>query len=291
MFTPHDFRILWKQVQPYRAYIPSLPVLSAGGIAILGAGLLLALPDASNESATASAAVDQTASAESACDKQAWPYIDQRCAQRVEAARATRQVRVVTDRGTAVTMVTPMPIVEPKPAPPKPVVAQAARPIGPVAAPAPAPKVGLAAAQSAPPAAANAMAMEPAKEFSKTRSASISPSPASAASVSPGVEAFDDMPSKKSKAQKKAEKREAKRETKRQKAIEQDDGSVPAEVVAAVKSLQGGRARSGVPAEVLAAVEEAVARGGERRGQVVTVGSPTGGGQRMYLVPRERGEW
>jgi hypothetical protein len=339
MSTQHGFHILWRRVhqgaQSYRSYVPSLPVLSVGAITIVGAGVFLALPDASPEpsASSATAAPTQTASDESACDKQAWPYVDQRCAQRVEAARGTRQVRVVTDRGNVVTMVTPMPTVEPKPAAPKPVVAQNDRPIGPVVAPTaaepaaqnvaiapqpapapqnppPAPKVEPVVAQpnpaTPPPAATNAIAVEKPSPAT-TRSVSVDPPQTSPAAVAATAGALDDeMTTRKSKAAQTAEKREAKREAKRMKAPQQDDAGVPAEVVAAVKPSRGERAaRSGVPAEVVAAVEEAVTsdrgnRGGRRvivldgesGGQVVTVGSPSAGGQRVYLVPREQaGNW
>src|SRR4051794_13602926 len=108
-------------------YLPSLTVLSAVAAVALGAGIFLALPDGEGDetpatTAAATADLPESGPDESLCDKQAWPYVDQRCAQRVEAARGTRQVRIVTDKGTSVTAVTPQPIVEakPKPAPQAP---------------------------------------------------------------------------------------------------------------------------------------------------------------------------
>ncbi|HET7679068.1 MAG TPA: hypothetical protein VFK79_02920 [Xanthobacteraceae bacterium] len=136
---------VWKQTHHGRSYLPSITVLFAVAAIALGAGVILALPDDPDlkpQAASAAASAPETtgstntAADESLCDKQAWPYIDQRCAQRVEAARGMREVRIVTDKGNSVTVKSPEPIVEPKrkPAPP-PVVAQAEKPIGPSAAP------------------------------------------------------------------------------------------------------------------------------------------------------------
>lgn len=306
----------------------SIKVISAVAVLGLGAGLFFFLPDNSdNESAVASAAASapEPASApdESLCDKQAWPYVDQRCAKRVEAARGTRQVRIVTDKGHSVTAVTPLPIVEDKPKPtPAPVVAQRDRPLGPPAAPAtaepaPQPQTVTSAPQPAPqnaapkqaaapipmaqvtvttanrPASTQTVAHETSNPSTNERTAAVAPSAAVTAPPAPGFDAFASLPrnAKAARAAEKAAKREARREARRQKANEE---GVPEDVVEAVKSLPGNgqnsRRARGVPDEVARAVEEATT---DRRGRrVISVGSPNGG-QRIYLVPREEasGAW
>src|SRR5689334_1308308 len=103
-----------------RPYMPSGAVAGALVLLILGGGLLYALPEHSEDTAVA-AATNPTATPaltpadDSLCDKQTWPYIDQRCAARIEAARGSRQVRIVTDKGTSVKTVTALPVVEQKP--------------------------------------------------------------------------------------------------------------------------------------------------------------------------------
>src|SRR5882757_2805348 len=101
MLMQHDFPVLRDQI--HRPYIPSIGTRFAIALGIVGACIVLALPeDGSNkeaEIASSVANVPETAADDSLCDKQAWPYIDQRCAQRVELTRGTRQVRVVTDKG------------------------------------------------------------------------------------------------------------------------------------------------------------------------------------------------
>ncbi len=122
MFTQHDFSLLWKRAHPYLAHPPALKIIAVAA-AVLGAGVMAALSDASTGSPSTSsispqAEQQQAAAAESVCEKQAWPYIVQRCADPAAYERGTRQVRVVTDRGAMVTMTMPNPIVEPKrPAP------------------------------------------------------------------------------------------------------------------------------------------------------------------------------
>ncbi|MEA2984370.1 MAG: hypothetical protein QOD94_624 [Alphaproteobacteria bacterium] len=148
MSKRRDFSVLEKQVHQDRSYFPSMTVLFAVSAIALGAGVMLALPEdteSKSPAAPVAASVPETtgstAADESFCDKQAWPYVDQRCAQRIEAARGTRQVRIVTDKGNSVTVRTPEPIVEPKPTPASqpPVVARVEKPIGPPAAPVAAP--------------------------------------------------------------------------------------------------------------------------------------------------------
>jgi hypothetical protein len=281
-----DFSILRNEVHHGHSFIGAVTFLSTAALLGLGAGVFFMLPDdSSNESPVAAAAANapEPTADESFCDKQAWPYVDQRCAKRVEAARGTRQVRIVTDKGHSVKTVTPLPIVEPKPVPvpAAPVVAQAERPIGPAAAPVaaePSPQAQTVAAAPQPasepaaqnssanrPAATNALARDNPNPPADARDAAIPPKAASTEPMAPGMDAFADVPSKKSaRAARKAEKREAKR----RKTIEDRDGAVPKDVVAAV--------------------EEAAAEVRVRRGRgVVTLGSPNGG-QRIYLVPREQ---
>src|SRR3954451_14812793 len=127
----------------------------AGAILVVGGAFVFSLPEDSHNAAPAPAVASAEASAatetdgratgatsdETLCDRQTWPYIDQRCAQRVNAARDTRKVRIVTDKGNSVTAVTAVPTVEPKPADkpkpmPQPAVAHNdSHAIGPAAAP------------------------------------------------------------------------------------------------------------------------------------------------------------
>jgi hypothetical protein len=391
MSQRRDFSVLGKQVQQNGSYFPSMTVLFAVSAIALGAGVILALPDDPDpkpQAASATPNMPETTGStevdESLCDKQAWPYIDQRCAQRVEAARGTREVRIVTDKGNSVTVKSPEPIVEPKPkpAPPAPVTAQADRPIGPPAAPmadsppqvekvvaapqqqqpapqnpapqaapapapatsqaavapqqdvpkpapnsgvqvtaaprsvpatqnpaphsapAPAPAAQAAAVPAKPPAATETVARGTPDPSANVRNASVAPAAASTAPTTAGVDAFAEVPSKKSKSARAAEKA-AKREAKRQKTIEENDGGVPEEVVATAKAAPADgqssrrsrnaapdRARRAVPEEVLRAVEEATA--GDARGsggRQVVIGSPRGG-SRIYVVPGDAiGGW
>jgi hypothetical protein len=282
---------------------------------------------------------------ETSCNRQTWPYIDQRCAQRVNAARDTRKVRIVTDKGNSVEAVTPVPVVEakdkPKPVPQPTVARTDDRTIGPQvapgapadeapqqtqqtaavpqqqpasppqpaprqAAPAPAPVVATATPApqpAAPPAATNAMAQDRSKPANNTQTAAVAPSAASAEPVSPGVDAMDNLPPKKSKAERAAEKaekkakREAKREAKhRQKSdddeeiaaikpapLEEQSAREERKARAESKSRRGGR--SAVPDDVIAEVERAT-RGREDSGRRrIVIGDPRG--QRVIIVPRE----
>jgi hypothetical protein len=299
MVTQRNSFVLGKQVYHSDSHIPSIKVLAAAALILLGAGVIFALPeDSDDESPIASASANapgSTASADdSLCDKQAWPYIDQRCAQRVEQTRSTRQVRIVTDKGNSVMVMTPVPVVEakPKPAPRPPVVAQADRPIGPTAAPAvsePAPQTEQVAAtikpaapetptpQAAPasalphaaPAPALQTAMAPADPPPVTDAMARTPSATPPAPMAQGVNAWAEARAKKAQAAKTVAKREAKEATRRKPTGE----GVPEDVVAAARSApaNGRSARPAVPAEVIAAVEQATAREyGNRRNQLVT---------------------
>jgi hypothetical protein len=239
---------------------------------------------------TAVANVPETAADDSLCEKQAWPYIDQRCAPGVEQTRSARQVRVVTDKGNSVTVMTPEPVVEPKPkpAPKPPIVAQADTQIGPPAAPTasetapqteqvavtdkrPVPDTRTPQAARAP---ALQTAMAPADPLPVTEAMARTPSARPVAPMAQSVNALDEVRAKKVKAAKTVAKREVKgaQEAKRRKP---SDEGVPEQVAAAVKSatIDGRSARPAVPAEVIAAVEQATAREyGNRRSQTFEPG-------------------
>jgi hypothetical protein len=270
-----------------RSYVRSPRVLSAAAILVVG-GALLALTDSSSKSDVAAATVNgpQT-TADELCEKQAWPYFDQRCAQRGEETRNTRQVRVVTDKGFSVTMVTPVPTVEakPNPLPQTPLVTQADRQIGPPAIPAgpesasQSEKVAVAPAKAESEPAVQA-ALAPAVPTFATEPFERTPAQPAAT----GSGANDQAHSKKAKAAHVAEKREAKRDK------PAGDGRVPPEVVAAVRALPPGgetgrRTRKPVPNEVVAAVEQATARESGRR--IAAFWSPRGG-ERLSVVPGDR---
>ena len=142
MPTQKPFSTRLSAIHQYRSWLPSLPILSAITIIMVGGGVLLALPDGRTEPATTASAETTASSGSQAapdvslCEKQAWPYIDQRCAERVEKARGTRQVRIVTDKGNSVTVMTAQPTVEAKPKSASPIVE---------AKPKPAPQVTTAA--------------------------------------------------------------------------------------------------------------------------------------------------
>src|SRR3954463_4805265 len=94
--------------------VPWGAVAIAAAILVVGGAFILSLPEDSNNK-VASPVTEASADArpnppdDTLCERQTWPYIDQRCAQRVEAARDTRKVRIVTDKGTSATTVTPVP--------------------------------------------------------------------------------------------------------------------------------------------------------------------------------------
>ena len=341
MSKRRDFAALGNPVRQDGSSFPSMTVLFAVSAIALGAGVILALPDDADTNPPATSASAPTASApestgsttasadESLCDKQSWPYIDQRCAQRVEAARGTRQVRIVTDKGNSVTVRSPEPIVEakPKPTPQAPVGARVEKPLGPPAAPvagsppqiekvvagpqrsAPAPQ--NAAPQTVPPSAstvqtAAAPANPPVTSDFRARgtfdpsanmgNAPVAPAAASTAPAAAGVDAFADANFRKSKSAR-AEEKAARREARRQKAIAEGNGDMPEELVGQnsrrARHAMSDRGRGGVPEEVLQAIEQAAASEsrGRRGRQIVTIGS-TRNGNRVYLVPgNEIGGW
>ncbi len=304
-----DLPVFWNGIKRYRSYAP---LVSAAALLLLGAGVMFGLPDSnrqSNKTTATTASVGTTGSAsaaetsevdDSACDKQAWPYVDQRCAQRIEKARDTRQVRIVTDKGNSVTVTTPVPVVEAKPKPTAtPVVAQVERKMGPAAvppapegsppieqtasvaqppAPAPAPKSAPIIAEAKPsvaeakPTVQAAVATtdpQPKKAFARTP---VPPAASSETPVSAGGAAIDEARPKKSKTERAAEKRDSKREAKRRKMMDDANG-VPEDVVATVKSLKNNRkSAQDVPDEVISAVEAATGRDiSSRRGHVVYI--------------------
>ena len=136
MFSKHDFPILGERLYPALAHPRTPQVIAALAVAVLGAGMIVSI-GSSSSSALPPAQQKQSAAIESVCEKQAWPYVDQRCADSPAAQeRGTRQVRVVNDRGVMVTVTTPLPIIEPKQPARSQTVAKADTPIGPEAAPA-----------------------------------------------------------------------------------------------------------------------------------------------------------
>lgn len=300
--------VLWTQLPPSPAFLPALKLVAPLALLALGAGVIFALPQAPDEPqqvAAASLPKPQPGASvdDSFCDKQAWPYVDQRCAQKIEAARGSRQVRIVTDKGNSVQTVTAMPVVEPKPAPkPQPVLAKAEPVIGPAVAPnassEPAQQQAVAPAKPEP--VTTASTPEPAG--SKAMASANVPPAASREPVAPGIDALDETrPRAKlsrseradQRALEKAQKREAKRDAQRLRRIEQETGSVPQQVVDAARDEERYAERprkkqrvrnGGVPDEVIAAVEEATRRD---RGRTVTLETPRG--RRVIVVPGDGG--
>lgn len=285
MVARHDFPILWKRLHSILAYAPPTKVALALMAAALGAGVLLTLPDPSSDSPSASQPQQDQAALNAICEKQAWPYVDRRCADPVPYERGTRQVRVVTERGETLTMATPVPIIEPKRAqPPRPqVVAEAPKKIGPEVIPATPEQEATLQNAVAPSQPAKTAKPDPAPRQAAIAAAQTFQAPAVGQPVMAATNAFAKAPapmtgetaseipaSKKSKAAAKAEKREAKQRT----ATERQDKAVPAEVVAAVEATaRREQSRQEVPPEVIAAVERARA-------------NEYGGGQRVYVIQR-----
>jgi hypothetical protein len=159
----HDVPILWKRIHPY-INAGSAKIIAAAALVAIGGAVIINLPDAPARSSASTNSSDtpntpaaelpaqQTSAAGDAlCEKQAWPYIDQRCREAAQSREGTRSVRVVTDRGASSTAITPIPIVQPKPPAPQPVMAKADTSLGPRVAPSvPEGQQALAAAVESP---------------------------------------------------------------------------------------------------------------------------------------------
>jgi hypothetical protein len=307
-----------------------IPAFAALVVGVLGMSVSLrsaetGVPASATVSETEQSAAETAASREVPCEKQAWPYIDKRCAESAAktASQTTREVRVVsTDRGTSSTIVTPVASDPPKPAatPPRPQESQ----------PAIAESQNTAAQQTA--AANSSPLLQPAGLQSSDQSFALAASfqeilpqaasqgvlPQTAGTEPPAPLAATEPEAapQKSKAAKTSEKRATRtskwREQNRRPleivpsadpSQEQYPSRVPSDVVQAVESATA-RERTGraqVPAEVLAAVEADLRRnrgtyGGKRAvvsqkynsgdaAEMVTVRS--GRGQRVFIVPRE----
>jgi hypothetical protein len=92
----------------------SLKLAGAAIIAAAGAGLIVGLPAFSSNSASdasvrasAQAVAGATRVDAATCDRQSWPYLDQRCLDPAANGKDLRQVRVISlDRGAPTTIVT-----------------------------------------------------------------------------------------------------------------------------------------------------------------------------------------
>ncbi len=288
MVARHDFPILWKRLHSSFTDMPA-PIIAALAAITVSGGILAAWPDDTSGRSTSQTQQDQAA-INAICEKQAWPYVDRRCADPVPYERGTRQVRVVTERGETLTMATPVPIIEAKRTPPpRPrEVAKADTQIGPEVVPA-APEqqqeatLQNAVAPSQPAKTAKSdvepvppqPAITPAQKFQTPAVGQPAMAATNAFAKAPApmtAETASEIPaSKKPKAAAKAEKRDAAR-----KALERQDKAVPADVVAAVEATaRREQSRQEVPPEVIAAVERA--RANDYGG---------GGGQRIYVIQR-----
>jgi hypothetical protein len=273
-----------------RRYLTPLSAVGVAIIAGIGATWMLSSPDAPASSNTspgvvtaAEASVNETAAAAQAsgCEKQAWPYIDKRCADAAATGpdQGTRQVRVVsTDRGTSSTIVTPVASLPPKPLPqpqPAQTAANASVQQPQVAQPTPAPAAPQTVAAVAQPAfVANAVAVQDAPTtaaLGETVSAPPAATPAQKAATPPKLKAA------------------AKAADKRAKASKFRDGNpqaVPADVIEAIDTAEtvrtmrtetyGDRGRRVVVSEKYVSGDE----------ETVSVTSPRRP-QRVFLVPRE----
>jgi hypothetical protein len=266
-------------------YATSPQVIAALLFTGLFAGVVLSLPDDALSLGTRTVAVQPAENASGSpeyCEKQAWPYLDQRCADaKKDAAAPTRQVRVIsTDRGAAPVIVTAIaPVVEqtaraePRPAAPQNPALTAA----PQADTSAVTHADLAAMSTALPAFGGAaLAAE---------NVTYAPPPAPEAAP-PTPE-----PKQSGKAQKAAD-QEAKRMARPARRDPAKPGAVPPAVIAAAKAAAArAQAREGVPAEVLAAIEADVRRARPIRNStderdVVAVRSDREM-QRIVVVPRE----
>jgi nicotinate-nucleotide--dimethylbenzimidazole phosphoribosyltransferase len=301
-----------------RAASPS--VIATLLVAGLFAGVIISLPEANAPSAPAKVAaapnpLAEASAASNDCEKQAWPYIDQRCAapEAKEAEQSTRQVRVVsTDRNAAPLIVTAAPASQPQravpPVPPRPAVAQV-QPPQPVAVPTAA---GPANQNDVVPIAASAqLAPEPPAQLQNVAlapAAQPAAQPATAALIPEAAAAEAPAVAAPPKATAKFVKKPAKQERRVQTANQRSPANiVPPGVVDAVRSAsardagreQGGQA---VPADVIAAVEADARRGrvASRRmapqriaegDEMVIVNSPGMSVRRVFVVPREASDF
>jgi hypothetical protein len=322
MFPSYGFPSLYTRIHPQlRAHSTKVIGVSIG--VVLVAGMIVLLPDGSTSApstATTSAAVPTSVAApapeesltsfEVACEKQAWPYIDQRCAESAAkaASQATRQVRVVsTDRGTSSTIVT---AIAPAPAKPPADISQLRDSVAKLEPPAKEPATATPPSSQAGAQVSdqNYMAMAVSFQDSPAQTAA----PEQAAPIANNPETEDAAPRSKAKA-KAAEKRAAKQLKARRQTVpvpatayaqdttaapeqtrpEQTRTSrVPTDVVQAVEAATAeDRTQSRVPADVVRAVESDIRRSRTSPGygsELVTVSSPRSRGQRVFLVPRER---
>jgi hypothetical protein len=276
-------------------------VIAALVCAGLGAAVILSLPETPADSPAASSSVqaaeETTASAgDQSCEKQAWPYLDQRCAEPVkqESGQPTREVRVVsTDRGTSPTIVTAIAPAETKrPAtPPQPPqsVATLESPTAPAEPSAPSPK------QPAP----------AIPDFITTAAAAgIPDSPAAATSADNSV-ASAQAPETPTAASKLTTAAKTNRKPQVKQVRLREQKTVPADVVEAVETaaLRDGNHQA-VPPDVIEAVRAAsgsrarVSGDGRRitvsqkyrqeePQDVVSVNYPSRSTQRLVIVPRE----
>jgi hypothetical protein len=279
-------------------------------VAGLFAGVIISLPEANAPSAPAkvAAAPNPLAEASNDCEKQAWPYIDQRCAapEAKEAEQSTRQVRVVsTDRNAAPLIVTAAPAPQPQRAA-APAVAQIQPTPQPVAVPTAA---GPAKQNDVVPIAASAqLAPEPPAQLQTVALAPAAQPTATAALIPEAAAAEAPAVAAPPKATAKFVKKPAKQERRVQTANQRSPANiVPPGVVDAVRSAsardagreQGGQA---VPADVIAAVEADARRGrvASRRmapqriaegDEMVIVNSPGMSVRRVFVVPREASDF
>jgi hypothetical protein len=309
MFPQHDFRNIWTRIKPQldAASTRVGPYLNAGSAKVIGAVAvaslaaiwIVSLPEDTAHSSSPSSTASAGAS-DLACETQAWPYIDHRCGQPAAAKEAAslvmRNVRVVsTDRGASANLVTALPTVEPK-------------------RPAEIPQLQESMAKLAPP----------------TAQAELTPLQEKVAPQAPAVEAIVPAETTASVAKAKAaekrdeDKRVAKSKSRRSKPVPTEMAAtgeaaaqgdirrkgVPADVVAAVKAASANEAPSAVPADVIDTVKALTdgrkatraykSRDGRRivvsekapqeAEEMVSVGSPGRGTQRLFLVPRESGD-
>lgn len=318
MFSTYGFLVPRTPMHPRltSAYPPK--VIGALVVAALAAGMILSLPDASSSSpnlpATSPApqrSEESSASAgDLACGRQTWPYLDQRCADSAAKTpgQATHQVRVVsTDRGTSSTIVTAVASDPPKPPAD---ISRLRESAAKLQSPDPQKNPAADAKQNL---IQNIVAMTASVQDFPPQT--MAPRGATPMANSEETEQKSKAKAADRRAIKPAKLRERNRPPipAEAAAYAQDTGTapeqirtsrVPADVVQAVKNATAQeRPSSRVPEDVIQAVEadsrrSAASSSGRRvivsqkynaqdEGEIVTVSSPRGRGQRVYLVPRE----